>query len=309
MLRDGMHQTAVHGGVAPYHPNSLDGGCPFLAGGAKDGAFTDLPVAVAESLKVREHAASFDDHYSQARMFWLSMSDVEQQHIVAAYTFELAKCFEQTVKERQLLALANIDADLCAQVAAGLGLPAPAATVVPLEPEPSAALSQVGGTWPVEGRMVGIVVDADGDLTGLDAVADAVRAAGMVPLVVAAHGGTLPDGTTVQRVFAATRSVEYDALLLAGAPAPAPDAWVARDAKAGQDSPAPVDPRVAQMLQECWRHGKALGAWGAGVGVLEDHGLAADAGVATGADPASVVAEVVELLGSHRPWERCAAPA
>ena len=28
MLRDGLHQTAVHGGVAPYRPNSLDGGCP-----------------------------------------------------------------------------------------------------------------------------------------------------------------------------------------------------------------------------------------------------------------------------------------
>ncbi|CAM5727732.1 hypothetical protein SVIOM342S_09666 [Streptomyces violaceorubidus] len=32
MLRDGMHQSAVHRGVAPYRPNSLDGGCPFTAG-------------------------------------------------------------------------------------------------------------------------------------------------------------------------------------------------------------------------------------------------------------------------------------
>ncbi|WP_190215904.1 catalase, partial [Kitasatospora indigofera] len=32
MLRDGFHQDAVHTGVAPYRPNSLDGGCPFLAG-------------------------------------------------------------------------------------------------------------------------------------------------------------------------------------------------------------------------------------------------------------------------------------
>lgn len=30
MLRDGMHQTAVHSGTAPYRPNSLDGGCPSL---------------------------------------------------------------------------------------------------------------------------------------------------------------------------------------------------------------------------------------------------------------------------------------
>ncbi len=34
MLRDGFHQHAVHSGVAPYRPNSLDGGCPFHAAGA-----------------------------------------------------------------------------------------------------------------------------------------------------------------------------------------------------------------------------------------------------------------------------------
>jgi catalase len=32
MLRDGMHQTAVHRGVAPYRPNSLDGGAGVVRG-------------------------------------------------------------------------------------------------------------------------------------------------------------------------------------------------------------------------------------------------------------------------------------
>ena len=31
MFRDGFHQHAVHGGVAPYRPNSLDGGNPAEA--------------------------------------------------------------------------------------------------------------------------------------------------------------------------------------------------------------------------------------------------------------------------------------
>ena len=35
MLRDGFHQHAVHAGVAPYRPNSLDGGCPFHAGAGR----------------------------------------------------------------------------------------------------------------------------------------------------------------------------------------------------------------------------------------------------------------------------------
>src|SRR4051794_32684096 len=129
MLRDGFHQDAVHGGVAPYHPNSLDGGCPFFAG-AKENAFVDAPVKIAEgSTKVRAQPASYDDHFSQVRLFWASMSPVEKEHIIRAYTFELGKCYEQAIKERQLQCLANIDPELCSEVATGLGLRAPEPTI------------------------------------------------------------------------------------------------------------------------------------------------------------------------------------
>ncbi|WP_269320369.1 catalase [Nocardioides sp. URHA0032] len=47
MLRDGFHQHAVHTGVAPYRPNSLDGGCPFHADGDLEGVFEHLPAKVA----------------------------------------------------------------------------------------------------------------------------------------------------------------------------------------------------------------------------------------------------------------------
>jgi catalase len=52
MLRDGFHQHAVHAGVAPYRPNSLDGGNPFKAGD-RENAFVDVPVRVAEAPKIR----------------------------------------------------------------------------------------------------------------------------------------------------------------------------------------------------------------------------------------------------------------
>ena len=82
-------------------------------------------------------------------------------------------------------------------------------------------------------------------------------------------------GLPVQRTFATGRSVEFDALLLAGAPAPAPDALPARDAKAGAADAGAVDPRVLLLVEECWRHAKAIGAWGAGVRVLERPGWSA----------------------------------
>ncbi|MEU7380432.1 MULTISPECIES: catalase [unclassified Streptomyces] len=314
MLRDSFHQTAVHRGVAPYRPNSLDGGCPFVAG-ADTGAYIEAPVRVPEAKKVREAPETFADHFSQPRRFWLSMSPVEREHIIGAYTFELGKCYEQSVKERGLQVLANVDPELCAQVAAGLGLPAPRPTVPLADVAPSPALSQVGRTWPTEGRVIGIVAGPDGDLDGVRAVRDAVLAAGMVPLVVAPSGGKLGNGDgalTVQRTYATARSVEFDAILLAGTPGLGADAYGARDAKAGLTAAQQPthDPRVGLLLSEAFRHGKAIGAWKGAEDALEAAGVPVDApGVIVGAGGPATLEEITSLLGTHRVWERFPAGA
>ncbi|MFI1209898.1 catalase [Streptomyces sp. NPDC020802] len=308
MLRDGMHQTAVHTGTAPYRPNSLDGGCPFLAG-ADTRAYIETPVEVPRANKERRAPASFSDHFSQPRLFWLSMTPVEREHIVAAYTFELAKCYEQAVKERALKVLANIDPELCAQVASGLGLPAPEATVPLVAADPSPALSQIGGTWPLDGRIIGIVTDEQGDLDGVRLVREAVLSAGMVPLVIAPTGGKLDtegEPLQVQRTFATARSVEYDALLVAGVPGHGKDAYGARDAKAGDAGLDGIaDPRVSLMLAEAFRHGKAVGGWAGADAVLAAAGIPADAaGVVTADSGSGALEQITRLLGEHRVWAR-----
>ncbi|MEV7728927.1 catalase [Streptomyces sp. NPDC087917] len=322
MHRDGMHQTAVHSGVAPYRPNSLDGGCPFLAG-ADTGAFIDVPVELPAARKERSAPESFDDHFGQPRQFWLSMTAVEREHIIAAYTFELSKCYEQTVKERVLTVLANIDGDLCAQVAAGLGLPAPAATRPLRAAEPSPALSQLGKTWPLDGRVIGIVAGPNSDVKDVAAARKAVLAAGMLPLVIAPTGGTLGKGkaaVTVQRTFATARSTEFDALLLAGAPAPASDAAGSRDAKAGRGKstrgkapapqPAGSDPRVLLLVSEMFRHAKAIGGFAGAEAVLAEAGIPAGApGIVGGTDAASTLEGLAALLVEHRVWDRFPATA
>lgn len=305
MLRDGMHQTAVHTGVAPYRPNSLDGGCPFMAG-ADTGAFIETPVTVPEAGKVREAPASFSDHFTQPRLFWLSMTPPEREHIIAAYTFELNKCYEQAVKERTLKVLANIDPQLCEQVAAGLGLPAPEATVPLVAADASPALSQVGGAWPLDGRVIGIVADEAADLGGVRVARQAVLGAGMVPLVIAPAGGTLGAGDpiAVQRTFGTARSVEFDALLCAGAPAPGDDAYGARDAKAGVGGEGP-DPRVLLLFTEAYRHGKAVGGWNGVPELLEAAGIASDGpGVIVTEDAGAAVEAASAALAGHRAWDR-----
>ena len=302
MLRDGFHQDAVHGGSAAYRPNSLDGGCPFLAG-SDDRPYIDLPVPVEAASKIRANPVTFDDHFSQVTMFYRSLAPVEQDHVAAAYTFELSKCYEQTIKERQLLALANIDADLCQKVATGLGLDAPASTVTLEQTTTTAAISQLGGTWPVAGRIVGVVIGSDSNQADIQAVRSVLLDAKVLPLVVGPRGGVI-GSVTVQRTYANAASIEFDAIVIVGDTPPAPDALPSLDtksaAKGGPDTA--IDPRIAKLLGEAWRHAKAIGT--------TDATSAASALLPTGAPgtvhgtPTSVAKHIIELLASHRVWQR-----
>ncbi|MFD0264900.1 catalase [Kitasatospora indigofera] len=305
MLRDGFHQDAVHTGAAPYRPNSLDGGCPFLAG-AGDHAYIEFPTPLPPAAKVREAPASFDDHFGQARLFWLSLSPVEREHVIAAYTFELSKVYEQVIRERVLTVLAEIDPVLCAEVANGLGLPAPQPSRPLPDMAPSPALSQVAGTWPTTGRVLGIVADATSDLDAVRQVRDSARQAGLLPLLIAPTGAPLAEDLPVQRTFAATRSVEYDALVIAGPLLPAADDHGARDAKSGVTGPgAQVDSRVALLAGEAYRHAKPIAVLPGAEAVLA--AATADPaapGVIAGDDAGELVAALTELLASHRVWDR-----
>jgi catalase len=289
MLRDGMHQSAIHTGLAAYHPNSIDGDEPLLADNAH-GGYVQTP-RVIEGTAVRAQPVSFDDHFSQATMFYRSLSFVEQTHVVEAFTFELGKVYEQVIKERELQALANVDTDLCEQVAAGLGLPAPKgkpAEDVPISPALVQLLAEPG---PIDGRKIGIIADAGSDLAGIADLIKAAAGLGVTALVIAPVGGVLKAGRrtiTVDRTLATARSIEFDALVVAAGTTPTPDI------------------KLVVMLQEAFRHCKALAAWGDGAAVLKTARISVrDPGVqvSESADKA-FTAQLAAALGLHRVWDR-----
>jgi catalase len=289
MLRDGMHQTAVHTGLTAYKPNSIDDNEPQVAT-ADEGGYVQVERPVVGNI-VRAAPASFDDHFSQATAFFRSMSPVEQAHIVEAYTFELGKVYEKPIRERVLTVLANVDADLCAQVAAGLGLPAPKgspAKDVVLSPALSQVVTEPG---PIDGRKIGIIADAGSDLDGIAKIRKAAKKLGAEVLVIAPIGGELTDGTTteiIERTLLTTRSIEFDALVVADGTTPTNDI------------------KLVLLLQEAFRHCKGMGAWGTGAAILAAAGIATDGpGVCTADSVTKAFTdELAAGLGLHRAWDR-----
>ena len=291
MLRDGMHQSAVHTGVTPYKPNGIDGDQPYEAG-ADAGGYVQTARPI-EGAAVRANPVSFADHFTQPAMFYRSLSLLEQAHIVEAFTFELGKVYEQAIKERQLQVLANVDTDLCAQVAAGLGLPAPAGTPVE-EGQVSPALSQITAVpGPIAGRKIGVVADAGSDLASIAKLRTSLEKLGATLHVIAPVGGVLAKGRRseiVERTLLTARSIEFDALVVAAGTSPANDI------------------KLVLLLQEAYRHCKAVGAWGDGAAILSAAGIPEDGpGVLVGTGVTKeYTAQLVSALGLHRAWERAA---
>jgi catalase len=220
MQRDGHMQTQVFKGRANYEPNSL--ALAGEEGGPREdpqGGFRTAQTPV-EGTKVRLRAESFADHYSHARLFYRSQTEIEQAHLASALVFELSKCVLEHVRTRILANLQNVDADLAARVAKGLNValppPSPPATE-PLDMEPSPAL-RIVGKYPdsLKGRAVGILVTDGADGSIVAALRKAAEADGAsVKIIAPKIGGVqLKDGKplAVDGQLAGTPSVLFDAV-------------------------------------------------------------------------------------------------
>jgi catalase len=161
--QDGHMATRNPTTRANYEPNSWGG-----EGGPREdrrrGYATAPTPIVGEQRRIRPER--FADHFSQARQFYISQVDVEQQHLRDALVFELSKVETPSVRARVVGQLRNVDDDLAGAVADGLGLALPdriepAVTPRTDLPESSALSIIANGPGSFAGRRVGALV-ADG---------------------------------------------------------------------------------------------------------------------------------------------------
>ncbi len=176
MQRDGIRQMEVPKGRANYEPNSIDGGTPREN---PTRGFTSQPEEM-DGVKIRKRTETFADHYSQARLFFRSMTKPEQTHIVSAFAFELGKVHIKAIRTRMLGHLANVDAELHAKVEEALGMEGMADKISPAVPvrdlAPSPALSIIGkAPATLMGRKIGVLLTDGFESSLLAALRDSAK--------------------------------------------------------------------------------------------------------------------------------------
>ncbi|MBY0273816.1 catalase [Candidatus Binatia bacterium] len=296
LARDGHMRQEVDRGRVSYEPNSLDPSGPREEPARGFASFAEPD----DGVKLRARPESFADHYTQARLFWLSMTKPEQDHIVNGFAFELAKVETVAIRRRMLGQLENVHRGLAGQVAEALGMEGQAERIAPAVPatedvQPSPALSLIAkAPKSIAGRKIGVLVTDGADDRLLDALRKRVTAEGARVVVVAPKVG----GVT----SAAKKALPAD-MSLSGAPSAIFDAVVV----------AAAEPGIAALLHEAaatdwvrdaFGHLKIVGFTAAAEPLL------AKAGVATDADEGVVRVDgrsldaLIAAAGQHRIWDR-----
>jgi catalase len=293
--RDGMHRRAIARGRVAYEPNSLAGGCPFQAGMQ---GFVSFPERVCED-KVRGKPELFADHYSQARLFWLSQTPVEQAHIVGAYRFELTRVQTEAVRERVVSLLVNVDSSLAEQVASGLGIAVPPGQPLaagrtfdpPIDLSPALSLLSRPGNAGIRGRRVALLAAPEMDPGPMRETYADLLDRGAVPRFVGARLGAVAvnvdSAVHVEVTFEAAPSALWDAVVVPGG-----KVAIQTLAELGQ---------AVDFVKDQYRHCKPILALNGGKALLEE------AGIPTAAtDGHDVALVVVEATNGHTDLARSA---
>ena len=221
LQRDGHMRGLVPSGRVAYEPSTLD------AAGPREHHQRGFQSVAADEGgdKLRVRSETFADHYSQARLFWRSMTDPERQHIASAFAFELAKVETVAIRRRMLGHLAIIDSALQGAVAHALGMEGEADAIVPAQPPidmaPSPALSILAKARPtLRGRTVGALVADGTDAALLDRLRAALGKNGARLAVVAPRIAGTRDARgqviAADHALAGAPSVLFDAVVVVG---------------------------------------------------------------------------------------------
>jgi catalase len=254
----GFMRMTIGKGKTNYFPNSLGDGFPKMAP-EDEGGYVHYMEKV-EGRKVKERSESFKDHFSQATMFWHSLTKPEQNRLVSAIHFELGKVMSKEVRHRMIHAIFNhVDHDLARRAAMGIGIEPPlndeAKPVSKRAPEVSVEHQKQPGVKTLKVA----VLAADGvDEGSLQAVKDALMKEGARAKVVSQYLGALQGSgggsVDVDMSYVTTASIMFDAVFVPG----------------GGQSAATLKTHgdALHFVQEAFKHGKPVGAVGEGVDLL-----------------------------------------
>lgn len=273
-----------------YHKNSLADNTPSTST-EEEGGYVHYQEKV-DGRKIAARSDSFKDHFSQAKLFWNSMTIVEKKHIIDAFSFEVGKVKNKDIRQQVVDMFGHVDNGLASAVAHAVGVHAPSASEESTVTKRSPALSQENKVKLPETRHIGILIGNQFDDAEVETIVEACLEAGMNVDLVSERYGTVTGSNglaaEVDETFLTMHSVLYDAIVVAGGDA---------------ENPQKFKTDTIDFLNEAYKHFKPIGILSKGQVFVEDSNVEMTAGIilSTSNDFAQ---QFVDTVAQHRHWDR-----
>lgn len=288
--RDGYGRQTINVGQVSYHKNSLADNSPSTST-EKEGGYVHYEEKV-DGRKIQARSDSFKDHFSQARLFYNSMTLAEKKHIVDAFSFEVGKVKDKNVRQQVVDMFVNVDKGLATAVAQAIGVDHPDGEESAVA-ETSPALSQETTAKLPDTRKVAVLLGEQFDGNELESIVTACLDAGMVVDIVSDKFGIIhaENGLAVEvdETFLTVHSVLYDAVLVVGGEV---------------DNPTKFKKDIINFVNEAFQHYKPIGVASTGVSFFDASDAEVGPGIVMADESNNFNNDFIAAVAAHRHWDR-----
>ena len=291
--RDGWHQHMINKGPVSYMKSSIDDQSPYYES-PENGGYEHYQEKIdAEVIKARDD--SFRDHFSQATAFYKSISEVEREHIINAFSFEISKVKREEIRQNVVDMFANVDKKMAEEIAKNVGCEKPDAErgfdPSGLKAKKEALkvrmpeFSQENTIFKADTLKVGIYSDSDDDFD-FKSLVEKIEENKAKAEIIQADLKNTKDGQKVSHRYATIHPVLEDALIVVVPKKPSKE----------------FSKNVNEFVNETFNHYKPLWIIGDASGIIDKKQEKAD-GVMVSKD-SSDIDKFIENLSKQRFWNR-----
>jgi catalase len=286
--RDGFGRQTINTNMVSYHSNSLSGNTPKIVS-PQEGGYAHYQEQIHGS-KIRARSESFKDHFSQAAMFYNSMSNVEKKHIIDAFTFELSQLKSKDIRQQVVNMFGNVNMDMMTQVAQKIDVEPPkgeASKYAKISP----VLSQENTIKKSDTLKVGVIISEGFKADEFNNMMKALNDAKTMPEIISNTLAPVKDDHGIEqipkRTFLSTDPVLFDAI------------YVISGEKVNDE----FETNVKKFIQETYVHYKPLTLSEAASKFLNPK-MKDQPGVTAYDAKGEYVSKFIADVSVHRHWDR-----
>ncbi|WP_272509033.1 catalase [Psychrobacillus psychrodurans] len=288
--RNGFSRQTINVGQVSYHKNSLANNTPSTSS-AEEGGFVHYAEKV-EGRVIQARSESFKDHFSQARLFWNSMSPPEKQHIIDAFSFEVGKVNSRDVRQQVVDMFVQVDQAMANTIADNLGVNRPTGEQSQVTAS-SPALSQANTIKVPQTLKVAVLIGNGFNLPEVEMTVKTLRRYGVDYTIVSEKFGVIRSSegqkVRVNETFLTTAPVLFDSLYVVGGTA---------------NNQAKLNSDIAYFIDEAYKHYKPIGIATSGVPFFNASNAKAGPGIEFALSNPEFGKAFVNIIAQQRFWNR-----